>query len=81
MGAPSDLRLYGLAISRNPSAGLGPRGLRDVPPSSRKPGQDSMVFKLGTDLRMDDFQKKGRTRKAALARIAQAREEKEGPED
>jgi hypothetical protein len=40
-----------------------------------------MVFKLGADPGMDGFQKKGGTRKAALARIAQTREEREGPKD
>jgi hypothetical protein len=40
-----------------------------------------MVFKLGADPIMDGFQKKGGTRKDALARIAQTREEREGPED
>jgi len=81
MGASSDLRLYGLARSADSSAGPGPRGLFDVPPSSREPRQDSMVFKLGADPGMDGFQKKGGTRKAALARIGQTREEREGPED
>ena len=81
VGPPSDLFLYGLARSPDPSAGPGPRGLLDVPPPSWEPWQDGMVFKLGADPGMDGFQKKGGPRKAALARIAQAREGKEGPED